>query len=59
MKTITEMTDNELVSEWLACERYLSDPADKRQAKRAEGRQLEIEAEQDRRESRVGKSPQR
>lgn len=51
MLEVTEMTDDELTSEWLACERAIGDPVDDDQPALAEARQLEIEREQDRRDS--------
>jgi hypothetical protein len=51
MRPATLMTDDELASEWLACERTVNDPVDEEEQGFAVLRQLEIEREQDRRES--------
>ena len=51
MKSVSEMIYDELVSEWLACERAVGDPIDDRQAAQAASRQLEVEKEQDRRDN--------
>lgn len=52
MKPIGQMTDDELHTEWLACEQYLNDPEPDNQERlrQAIGRQLHIEHEQDVRE---------
>lgn len=51
MKNVTDMTTQELFFEWLACEREGGDPASPESARTALVRQVEIEREQDRRES--------
>jgi hypothetical protein len=51
VRPATQLTDDELAREWLAAQRAASDPVDDQEAGRAADRQLEIEQEQDRRES--------
>jgi hypothetical protein len=51
MRPATLLTDDELASEWLAAERTVNDPVDEEEQGFAVLRQLEIEQEQNRRES--------